>query len=487
MKNKLVTNYLYNLSYQLLILITPIITLPYVSRVLGLENVGLFNFFQSLVSYFILLGTVGMNLYGQREVAFCKKNRFRRTRVFCELQIIRFVTVTASAFLYYFIIIKNSTGYSRYYALFLVEIIAAFFDVSWFFQGVEDFRVQAIRNFFTKTLGVVAVFTLVKTENDLDVYIVCYCLIAVFSNVIMWFSLPKYLGRTNIQLFGILKHIAPIILMFLPQIAISAYAYLDKIMIRIFFGQEYGYLEVGYYSQAEKITKIVLTVVTSLGAVMLSRVANRYSAGDIKAIHKYIKKSFNFLFVIAFPAAMGLMAVSKDMIPWFLGEDYKKSAICMMVLAPIILFIGVSNIIGTQYLLPTNRVKEYTVSVAVGLVVNVAFNSLLIGSYGSIGAAISTVLAELTVTMVQIRFAKRDFDIKGILLGGWRSLLSALIMGAVVGLAAYFMESELISTLIQVGIGIVVYFVMLLVLKEPFVFGFASKIFKRKGSKINGN
>lgn len=481
-KISIVKNYLYNLSYQILTLIVPIITMPYISRVLGTENVGLFNFFQSIVSYFVLIGCVGMNIYGQREVAFCKNNRFRRTRVFCELQIIRFVTIMLSTVLYYFVIIKNSTGYSNYYAILLIELFAAFFDISWFFQGVEDFRLQAIRNFITKILGLISIFVFVKTEQDLDVYVFFYALTVMVGNVSMWFSLPKYLGRTNIQLFGILKHLGPIFIMFLPQIATSVYAYLDKTMIRVFLEGMEGYTEVGYYSQAEKITKIILTVVTSLGLVMLSRVANRFSAGDIKAVNDYIKKSFKFLFIIAYPATLGLMAISNDMIIWFLGEDYARSAPCMMILSPIILLIGISNIIGTQYLLPTNRMKEYTISVSCGLVVNVVFNSILISRYGCLGAAVATVLAELSVTAVQFVFVRKEFSPK-ILLYGWRSLIAGLVMGVCIFAVARITPSTFVSTVMQVALGIIIYVVMLLLLKEPFIYGAIDRIKKKANTK----
>ncbi len=477
-KRSIIANYFYNLSYQVLTLLVPLITMPYISRVLGTENVGLFNFFQSVVSYFVLLGCVGMNIYGQREVAFCKNNRSRRTRVFCELMIIRFVTITFSTILYYLVIIRNSTGYSRYYIILLIELLAAFFDISWFFQGVEDFKLQAIRNFITKILGLITIFAFVKTEQDLDIYILFYALTIMIGNISMWFSLPKYLGRTNIQLFGILKHLGPILIMFLPQIATSVYAYLDKIMIRIFLEGMQGYTEVGYYSQAEKITKIVLMVVTSLGLVMLSRVANRFSAGDIKAVNDYIKKSFKFLFIIAYPATFGLMAISNDMIIWFLGEDYARSAPCMMLISPIILLIGISNIIGTQYLLPTNRMKEYTVSVSCGLVVNVVFNSILISRFGCFGAAVSTVLAELAVTAVQFRFVRKEFSPK-ILLDGWRCFFASLIMGASVYLISDFTPPTFTSTLIQVSVGVVIYVVMLLILKEPFIYTLLGKVSKK--------
>ncbi len=480
MKSNLLKNYIYNMSYQLLILIVPVITVPYVSRVLGTENIGLFNFFHSIVSYFVLFGCIGLNLYGQREIAFCKDNVRRRSRVFWELAIIRFVTVTISTIVYIALIVCNSTGYSHYYAIFLIELIAAAFDISWFFQGIEIFKTQAIRNFIVKFLGTAAIFAFVKTEQDLNIYIICFAATNLFGNLILWVQLPRYISRVPIHLFGITKHIIPVLIIFLPQIATSIYAQLDKVMVRLFS----DYFQVSYYGQAEKIVKIVMTLVTSLGLVMLSRIATSFSQGNTAAIKEYIQKSFKFLFVIAYPSTFGLMAISYGMVPWFFGEGYDMVAPCMVCLSPIILLIGISNIIGTQFLLPTNRTKQYTLSVVCGLVVNVILNTVLISEFnkfgmGSLGAAVATVCAEATVTLVQFWFVRHEFKIS-IMLLGTKNLIASLIMG----ISVYWISTKLtvgvLNTIIEVGVGGVIYILILLLLKDRFIFETLKKFLGRK-------
>lgn len=474
MKNNIVKNYLYNLGYQLLILVVPLVTIPYISRVLGTENIGLFNFSQSIVSYFLLFGCMGLNLYGQREVAFCKDSVFRRSRVFWELQIIRLFTISFSVFMYYLLVLRNAEDLTKYYAIFLIEIIAAFFDISWFFQGVEDFGMQAARNLITKILGIVAIFTFVKTEEDLEKYIFWYAMTVLIGNLSMWLRLPAYLGKTSIKMFGISKHIIPVFIVFLPQIATSIYAQLDKTMLRVFG----NYIEVGYYGQAEKIVKIAVTVTTALGAVMLSRIATTFSSGDKKAVKDYIISSFRFLFVIAYPIMFGIMAISYGMVPWFFGEGYDMVAPCMILLSPIIFIIGLSNVLGTQFLLPTNRMKEYTVSVSIGLVVNVICNTFLISKWGCLGAAIATVLAETMVTLVQFYFVRKDFKLSVLRLGG-KNLISALIMGIVVFAISLFIEPTFVNTVIEVGVGAVIYIALIIVLKDEFTVNVIKKI-KRK-------
>ncbi len=474
MKSNLIKNYIYNLSYQMLILFVPLITTPYVSRVLQETNIGKFSFFQSIVSYFVLFGCIGLNLYGQREVAFCKNSIRKRSRVFFELTIIRFVTLSISILAYFLLIVKNSKGFSLYYALFSIELFAAFFDISWFFQGLENFRLQTIRNVFVKIIGTVAIFLFVKTENDLGIYIVCYPLTTLLGNLSMWFYLPKYIRLIGVPLFGITKHIIPALFMFVPQIATSVYVYLDKTMIRLFSDYE----QVAFYTQSEKIVKIVLTVVTSLGVVMLSRIANSFSSGDQATIAEYIKKSFRFVFIIAYPCMFGLIAITGDLVPWFFGEGYEQVVPCMRLLSPIVLFIGVSNVIGTQYLLPTNRMKQYTISVCCGLIVNVMLNTVLITPLGSMGAAVATVFAELAVTAVQFVFVRKEFNALQMIKSGKESFVAGAVMGVAVYALSLYLPSTLLSTLIEILFGGIVYILLLFALNERFVFDIAKKFIK---------
>lgn len=466
MRNKLLKNYIYNLSYQLLLLIVPIVTIPYVSRTLKAENIGLYNFFYSVVSYFVLFGCLGLNLYGQREVAFYKDDKFKRSQIFWELFSIRVVTIIISTICYWFIIVQNSTGYSTQYAIFTIEILAASLDISWFFQGVEDFKQQTIRSLIVKIFGTIAIFIFVKDVGDLNKYIWCHVGMTLFSNILLWPQLRKYVFFVKIRLFGVLKYFGPVMVMFIPQVAISVYAQLDKTMIRLFS----DYLEVSYYSQAEKIVKIILTVVTSLGLVMLSRVATSFSKGNTDAIHEYITKSFKFISLIAYPCTFGLMAVSYDIVPWFFGEGFEKVAPCMVFLGPIIIFIGMSNIIGTQYLLPTNRMKEYTLSVVGGLMINVTLNSILITKFGCVGAAVATVFAEAGVIIIQLFFVRKEFSVKELILSGYKNFISAAVMGIIVFLIASNLANTLPNTVLEVAIGGIIYFVILVfVLRDKFL------------------
>ena len=236
--------------------------------------------------------------------------------------------------------------------------------------------------------------------------------------------------------------------------------------------------EVGYYDQGQKIVKMLLAVITSMGTVMLPRIANTFATGDRNMVKNYMNKSFNLVFTLAFPLIFGIIAVSKAFVPVFFGPGYDKVAILMSVISPIILLIGISNVTGTQYLLPTKRQKEYTISVFCGAIINFIMNICLIWNYGAIGASIGTVIAELTVTLVQIHFVKNDFDFKEIFKSAQNYLFSSLIMFIICLFIETKIKSNLVSTISQVGVGIIIYIIILLLLKDKFVIEIINKFIK---------
>ena len=228
--------------------------------------------------------------------------------------------------------------------------------------------------------------------------------------------------------------------------------------------------EVGFYDQSQKIIKVVLAVITSLGTVMLPRIANNFANGEKEKVNEYMKKSFNMVFFLAFPMIFGIIAVSENFVPIFFGQGYEKVAILMNVISPIILFIGISNVTGTQYLLPTKRQKEYTISVIVGAILNFIMNACLIGKYGAVGASIGTVIAEFSVTAVQEYFVRKDFDLKEIVKLSKNYIISSVIMFVVCMLIKNINAGKFATLIIQVITGGITYGICMLALKDEFVY-----------------
>lgn len=482
MKKSVTKNYIYNLAYQVLIIILPVITTPYISRVLGVENIGIYSYTLSISAFFILFGSLGIALYGKREIAYLQKDKKGYSKAFWEILILRTITMAISLIIFYFVFARTG-DYKIYYRILMLEIVANCIDISWFFQGLEEFKKTVIRNMIVKLISVVCIFVFVKNKEDIYIYFIIYVLSILIGNGSLWLYLPRFLEKVRLKELKVFKHIRSTFSLFLPQIAVEVYTLLDRTMIGMIITDK---SEVGFYDQGQKIIKMLLTMITALGTVMLPRIANTYANGKKKKIIKYMRKSFNMVYLLAFPMIFGIISISKDFVPKFFGQGYDKVALIMGVISPIILFIGISNVIGTQYLLPTKRQKEYTISVVCGAVVNLIMNFCLIYKFGAIGASIGTVIAELTVALVQIYFVRKDFNLKKVLKLMKNYLMASLIMFVICMVIRNIVRKPYLSMALQVSIGGVVYLTSLILLEDKFVYEIIDRLkikVKIKGSR----
>lgn len=475
MKKSVTKNYIYNLIYQILVLILPLITTPYLSRVLGPENIGIYSYTISIVTYFTLFGSLGISMYAQREIAYVQEDKDKRSKIFFEIYILRFIALSISMIIFYFIFVRTGV-YSTYYKILLLEILAVAIDISAFFQGMEEFKKIVKRNLIIKCISILCIFIFIKQATDLDKYLVIYVLSNFIGNISLWLYLPKYIKKVSIKSLELFQHLKPTITLFIPQIATQVYTVLDKTMIGSLIIEK---AEVGYYEQAQKIIVMLLTLVTSLGTVMLPRIANKFANGKKEEIKKNILTSFNFVYFLSIPMFFGVIIVAKDLIPWFLGEEFKNSISIMYVISPIILFIGLSNVIGVQYLLPIKKQKQYTISVLAGAITNFICNLIFIPKFLSVGAAIGTIVAEVVVTGVQFYYVRKDFNIKEIIFMSSKYFISGMVMLITLLILNYYLLIN-ISVVLRMGIdviaGIIMYCILLILLKDKFVLELIIKI-----------
>lgn len=496
-KKSITKNYIYNMVYQVLILILPLITTPYLSRVLGAEGIGIYSYTYAIVTYFILFGSLGVALYGQREIAYAQDNPTARKKAFIEINIFRFITIFIATIFYYFLFV-NGKEYQLYYQILILELIAAAFDISWFFQGLEEFKKTVTRNVLVRICSVSLVFILVKTQEDLAKFTLIYSLADLIGNLSLWLYLPKYLRGVKVDNINVKQHLPHILMLFIPQIANQVYKILDTTMIGWIITDK---TETGYYEQGHKVIRLLLTIVNSLGVVMIPRMANAFANDDKKQIKAYMKMSFNFTFFLSFPIMFGIISISKAFVPIFFGAGYEKVVYIIYLLSPMILLMGLANVVGTQYLLPTKKQKEYTSSVTIGVIVNFILNYVLITLYESIGAAIATVLSQLVVDVLQYRHIKDEFKVRDLIKSCYKYLISALVMFAVclgiqfvlntsivINVIANMSNSismsnehlfNVVSIITQIGCGAIIYFVMLVMLKDEYLYSFIDKIKNR--------
>ena len=474
--NKSITkNYIYNLIYQILIIIMPVITTPYLARTLGPTGTGTYSYTISIVTYFILFGSLGVAIYGQREIAFVQDNIKKRSKVFYELLILKLITMSISIIVYYFIYARTGE-YSIYYKILLLEMLANCIDISWFFQGMEDFKKTATRNIIVKIMSVASIFIFIKQNTDVAKYVLIYVLTTLVGNITLWIDIKKYLTKISIKELEVFKQIKPTIALFIPQVAIQIYTVLDKTMLGSILGDM---AEVGYYEQTQKIVKILLTIITSLGTVMMPRIAKCYANGEKDQIKTYMNKTFKFVYMLGFPLIFGIIAVSNSFVPIFFGQGYDKIKVLLKIMSLIIIFIGLSNITGSQYLLSTKKQKQFTISVVCGAIVNALFNLILIRLFKSLGAVIATVIAEFVVTAVQFYFIRSEFSIKNIIKLSKDYIISALAMFIITMLTGSFINSEKTKILVQVNIGIIVYFTILLIKKDDLIIELKQRFYKK--------
>lgn len=471
----LIKNYLYNVGYQIFILIVPLITVPYTSRVLGSEGIGINAFTNSIIQYFILFGSIGINLYGNRTVAYCRDSKEKLSKTFWEISIVRmiFITISYIAFLVFLFFIKE---YRTFYFYQSILILAAGFDISWFFMGLEDFKKTVTRNIVIKITSIVLIFLFIKNESDLGLYILMLSCSTLLGNLTLWPYLKSILEKVDWRSLKIFQHVRPSLALFVPQIATQIYLILNKTMLGLLTNIN----DVAYYEQSDKIVKMVLAIVTATGTVMLPRVANVFSKGNKEKVEYYLQTSFEFVSLISFPLAFGLSAIAPKFSIWFLGDDFKPTATLMSVLAFVIIAIGWSNVLGTQYLLPTNQTTYYTTSVVVGAITNLVINLIFIHFFGVIGAVYATIISESLVTGTQIFFVRRTLEVKELFKETWKYLVASLLMFAIVRLVHVNTAGSLLNFVIQVVMGAIIYGIALMLIRVNIIERVRSIIEKKR-------
>ena len=464
MKKSISANYIYNLIYQILILLVPLITTPYISRVLSVNGIGIYSFTYSIAYFFSLLAELGSVTYARREIAYCQDDRSKRSKIFWEILIIRTFTTVISSFIYMIYIIQ-----SDFFIIGIIQmiyIISVVFDITWFFQGMEDFKTVVIRNSIVKIVIMIFIFTFVKTENDLILYILGLSILPLFGNLVTWTSLPKYIDKVSIKELKPFNHLKDMFILFIPNIASQVYLLLDKTMLGLFTVDN---IENGYYEQAQKIIKICWTFLTTFSMVMAPRIAYVYGKKDKESLRKYMCKSFNIVWFISTALVFGIISVSGNIVPWFLGDNYNKVIDLLIIFSFILYPIGITSVIGTQYLVTIKKQKIYTISIVVGAIINVFMNYFLIPKYYSIGAAISSVTAEGIIALIQIVYIVyyiREIKMKDIFSYLWQYTLAGIIMFIIVKKLSLYLNANILNTAILIIIGAVIYFIILIVLRN---------------------
>lgn len=458
---QILKNFLYNLSYQILVLILPLITVPYVSNVLGAKGVGDYAFTFANTQYFILFGMVGITLYGNRQIAYVRDDKEKLKNTFYSIYLVQIVTMSLSIVL--FLIFTFTFNEELYRSLYLVQginILASLLDISWLFMGLEQFKKTVVRNTVVKLISFASIFIFVKSIDDLVKYTLILALSNFLGNLTFWFYISSLIGIKNIKLMKLTTHLKASIALFIPQIAIQVYVLLSRTLLGVFTDT----IQVGYYDNSQKLVKIALTVATAIGTVMMPKIANTVATGDMNKVKYYIKNSFFFMNFISVPLTFGLLGIAKELAPWFFGKEFEGIENLIIISCVVILVISWSNVFGTQLLIPLNKTKEFTLSVTAGAIVNLVLNIIILKYMGSVGACITTVLAELTVTFTQMYILRNFLNIKEMIKSVVIFFPSAIFMFIITRFIGRVMGVKILTTIFQVLTGGVVYLLTLFIL-----------------------
>lgn len=463
--------------YQILLLITPLITTPYISRVLGASGIGIYSYTYSIEIYFSMFAALGTVSYGAREIARNRNDRMQRSRLFWEIELLTILT-TIICLIAWGIWILFNEKYRLYYELLTFYLLATMFDISWFYTGIEQFKYIVMQNILFKLVGIAAIFIFVRKKDDVAAYIAIMSLTMLLGNMSMWIYLPKFVGRVKIENLKILPHLKETFIYFIPAIATSMYTVLDKTLIGAI---TQNVNENGYYEQATKIINICKTVTfTALNSVLGARSAFLYAEKKIEEIKIKINQSIDYILFMGMGICFGLIGVSHRFVPFFFGFGYEKVIPLLILLSPLVIIIGISNCLGTQYYIPAGLRKQSARYIIIGSAVNLMLNLLLIPLFGSYGAAVSTLMAEIAITVMYMMPCGNILTTRDLIKIFWRKFLAALLMLGAIAISGRITEHLLATLALQVILGSMVYVLSLYMMKDSFVYGIAMQVIRGK-------
>ena len=460
-KNKVTINYLYNVTYQILNFIMPIITAPYLSRTLGADNLGIYGYTYSIAYWFILFGTMGISLYGSKEIAKVADNREALSKKFSEIFCLQFFCSLVSMIIFYIIF---SIFHFEYKIVFLIQgilILASALDINWVYVGLEDFKKTTLRGIVSKVLLIIGLFVLIKSDADLYTYTILLAFVNIFNSIFIWKGISKILDFKIPKFQRLLPHFKENFILFIPQISASVYSIFDQTMIGLLYSDV---SEVAFYNQAHRITNMLLYLVTTIGTVMLPNIIKKRE--DKEKVNAVTNTTFKIALFLSIPMAIGFSCVAPFLISWFLAPEFYKVASIIAFLSPIIVFISLSNVFGVQYLIVFDETKKFTISVTIGCVINLILNALLIGQLGAYGAAIASCATELGVLLIQFCFVRKKFNFEGVISSFTKYLFAAGVMGVIVYYIGTILGNQLLTNIVQVLVGVIVYLGILFLFKD---------------------
>ena len=389
------TNFIYNSILTLSNYIISLILFPYISRVLGVDNIGAVSFVDNTINYFALFTVLGINTIGVREIAACGNDPIKRSKVFSELLSIIVILIFIVSCIY-FISIFTIPGLVKYKSLFLIgysKLLCLSLLVEWLFRGLENFKYITIRNVFVRVLYIISVFIFVKKKDDVNIYYILTCT-TVIVNCIINLVYSRHFVKITFQKYNPIKYLKPMFTLGSYSILTSMYTTFNI----IYLGFVASETEVGYYSTAIKIYVIIIGFFGTFTSVMMPRMSALISKGDKNSFNQLINKSLNIMYSICIPLSIGGFCLAPQLIFLLSGKGYEGAIIPMQIIMPLIIIVGTAQVLAIQVLVPLRKDKVILKASIIGAIVGVVLNIIFVKYYKAIGTSIVLLISEISVT-----------------------------------------------------------------------------------------
>ena len=466
---RLKTNLIFNIIYQLVVVLAPLVVTPKISRVFGADYVGLRSYTYSIVYYFAIFGTLGLDMYGMREIARVRDDKDARSREFFSIWILKgcFGLVSTIVYLFSFILFNGDPFLKIIYLLWLIYLIRECINPAWYLQGLEKYKFLSVTNILSQIAYVVVVFLFVNQKSDLPLYILFYTSIPAAITLLTIVFVLFNVKFQRIKFSDCVKHIKPTFVYFVPTIATALYSMVDKTMLGLF---DQSKIMTGYYEQAEKVVKVATALTSASFPIMRSRMSYSHENQDEEKYNSYCEKFISLSMCLCIPIMFGIIGIARDFVPVFFGDGYDEVTPLLYAFSAIVPCLTISGVLQAIYIFPLGKQGKMNIYYVIVLGSNLILNLCLIPFIGAIGAVIASIASEFLLAVILLIKSRTRVKIKLFVSKSIKYVLSSVVMGGVILAISFFVSLPLLyKVMLEILSGIITYFVVCLILRDNFV------------------
>ncbi len=472
-------NLIFNIIYQVIVVLSPLIITPKLARIFGAEYLGIRSFTFSIVYYFAVFGVLGLDMFGQRQIAIEKNDFERRSKTFWTIFTTRFILmfISTSLFVAYFMLFSSSEFERFVYICWLLYLIREMINPIWFLQGIEKYRILSILNIFSQIVYVAFTFIFINSKELLPLYVVFYAGIPLAISLCYFPIVFKYVKYVKPQKQEMIKSIKSSLVYFVPTIATAIYSMIDKTMLGFF---DVTKVSTGLYESAEKLVKVALAFSTASFTIIRTKMSNLYSKNDKPVYDRYCELFISVSMLLCWPIMFGIIGISKDFVPVFFGDGFDEVVGLSYIFSAVIPCLTISGLLQAIYIFPYGLQKTMDLYYVVIVLINIALNGVLIYFFDAVGAIIASITAELILATILLIKARKEIRIKKIFVSSIKYIISAGVMLTVMLLLSAYIDIPMIwKVVLEFFVGVIVYFATNYLLLDRFLIEQTKNIFNK--------